>query len=117
MSARKAAAGDGPYPLPAGWRWVKLGEVAEINPRDPKPADEAEISFVGMAQLDATTASAKPLETRSFSEVSKGYTVFRNHDVLVAKITPCWENGKIGQAELDHEVGVGSTGSSGFRVR
>ncbi|WP_313096122.1 restriction endonuclease subunit S [Corynebacterium variabile] len=109
MSARKAAAGDGPYPLPEGWRWVKLGEVAEINPRDPKLAEEAEISFVGMAQLDATTASAKPLETRSFSEVSKGYTVFRNHDVLVAKITPCWENGKIGQAELDHEVGVGST--------
>lgn len=28
MSARKAAAGDGPYPLPDGWRWVKLGEIA-----------------------------------------------------------------------------------------
>lgn len=109
MSARKAVAGDGPYPLPDGWRWVKLEEVAEINPRDLKPADDTEISFVGMAQLDATTASAKPLETRTFSEVSKGYTVFRNRDVLVAKITPCWENGKIGQAELDHEVGVGST--------
>lgn len=109
MSVRKTAAGDGPYPLPEGWRWAKLGDVAEINPRDPKPADDTEISFVGMAQLDATAASAKPLETRPFSEVSKGYTVFRNHDVLVAKITPCWENGKIGQAELDHEVGVGST--------
>lgn len=109
MSTRKAVAEDGPYPLPDGWRWVKLGEVAEINPRDSKLADDTEISFVGMAQLDATTASAKPLETRPFSEVSKGYTVFRNHDVLVAKITPCWENGKVGQAELDHEVGVGST--------
>ncbi len=28
MSASKAAAGDGPYPLPEGWRWARLGEVA-----------------------------------------------------------------------------------------
>lgn len=28
MSARKATAGDGPYPLPEGWRWAKLGEIA-----------------------------------------------------------------------------------------
>lgn len=52
---------------------------------------------------------AVDLETRSFSEVSKGYTVFRNEDILAAKITPCWENGKIGRARLRHEVGVGST--------
>lgn len=62
-----------------------------------------------MAQLDADAAVAVDLETRSFSEVSKGYTVFRNEDILAAKITPCWENGKIGRARLRHEVGVGST--------
>ncbi|MDN6425084.1 MAG: restriction endonuclease subunit S [Bifidobacterium crudilactis] len=109
MSVRKAAASDGPYSLPEGWRWVTLGEVAEINPKGAKPADDDDVSFVGMAQLDADTATATPLETRSFAEVSSGYTVFRNRDILAAKITPCWENGKVGQAELDHEVGVGST--------
>ncbi|MFT4288800.1 MAG: restriction endonuclease subunit S [Nocardioides sp.] len=62
-----------------------------------------------MAELDATAAAARQLETRKFSDVSKGYTVFRNGDVLAAKITPCWENGKVGQALLDHPIGVGST--------
>ncbi|MFC6704624.1 restriction endonuclease subunit S [Flexivirga alba] len=62
-----------------------------------------------MAELNAEQARAIPLTTRPFGEVSKGYTVFRDRDVLAAKITPCWENGKVGQAELDHAVGVGST--------
>lgn len=88
---------------------VPLAEVASINPRrDSVPAD-SEVSFVGMAELDAVSAAARPLETRTFSEVSKGYTVFRDGDVLAAKITPCWENGKVGQAHLNHAVGVGST--------
>lgn len=41
--------------------------------------------------------------------MSKAYTVFRDGDVLAAKITPCWENGKVGQAFLNHSIGVGST--------
>src|SRR5207253_2857111 len=42
-------------------------------------------------------------------QVSKGYTFFRDGDLLLAKITPCFENGKIAQATLNHELGVGST--------
>ncbi|MBK7625243.1 MAG: restriction endonuclease subunit S [Kineosporiaceae bacterium] len=48
-------------------------------------------------------------ETRRFSDVSTGYTLFENGDLLVAKITPCFENNKIGQARLSHAVGVGSS--------
>jgi len=88
---------------------VPLAEVASINPRGESVSAESEVSFVGMAELDAVSAAARPLETRTFSEVSKGYTVFRDGDVLAAKITPCWENGKVGQAHLNHAVGVGST--------
>lgn len=90
-------------------RMVPLGDVAEINPRGGAPHPEAEISFVGMAELNAENATALPLETRRYSDVSRGYTVFRNGDILAAKITPCWENGKVGQAILTHPVGVGST--------
>ena len=90
-------------------RTVALGEVALVNPRGETVSAESSISFVGMAELDAGRGVALPLETRRFVEVSKGYTLFRNHDVLAAKITPCWENGKVGQAQLDHSVGVGST--------
>lgn len=86
-----------------------LCQVAEVNPRGQRVGLDEQISFVGMAQLDAEHATATPLASRVFSEVAKGYTVFKNGDILVAKITPCWENGKIGQAKLQHLIGVGST--------
>lgn len=86
-----------------------LAEVANINPRGEKVAADEVISFVGMAELDAEQATAVPLGPRTFGEVSKGYTVFRDGDLLAAKITPCWENGKVGQARLGRPIGVGST--------
>ncbi|MDK9352911.1 restriction endonuclease subunit S [Propionibacterium freudenreichii] len=88
---------------------MQVSEVASINPRSDSIAPTEQISFVGMAQLDAQSAVATPLDSRSFSSVSKGYTIFNNHDILAAKITPCWENGKIGEASLTHPIGVGST--------
>jgi len=88
---------------------VPLGEVAHVNPRAPRVDPDEDVSFVGMAQLDETQAQTDKGVTRHFREVSKGYTVFANSDILVAKITPCFENNKIGQARLAHPIGVGST--------
>ena len=88
---------------------ARLADVAEINPRGEKVNADDLVSFVGMAELDAMRAEAVPASSRAFAEVAKGYTVFRNGDVLAAKITPCWENGKVGIAHLDHAIGVGST--------
>jgi type I restriction enzyme S subunit len=49
-------------------------------------------------------------QTRPFSEVKKGYTPFKEGDVLFAKITPCMENGKIAVAPaLANGLGFGST--------
>ncbi|MCM8635341.1 MAG: restriction endonuclease subunit S, partial [Candidatus Accumulibacter sp.] len=70
--------------------------------------DEA-VSFMPMAAVDADSLTAADRETRAYSEVSKGYTPFLNGDVLVAKITPCFENGKIAQARLSLRYGFGST--------
>ena len=39
----------------------------------------------------------------------KGYTPFKHRDILVAKITPCFQNGKIGIANLATEFGFGTT--------
>ncbi|GAA3036436.1 restriction endonuclease subunit S [Actinokineospora globicatena] len=89
---------------------IKLGEVAEINPRlHARPADDALVSFLGMADVDAESGTTSRGKERRFSEVSKGYTQFADDDLLVAKITPCFENGKIAQAKLEHPYGVGST--------
>lgn len=87
-----------------------MSEVADINPKvGARPSGDREVAFVPMALLDAINGEAIQSETRPFSEVSQGYTIFQDQDVLVAKITPCFENNKIGQARLECAVGVGST--------
>ena len=49
-------------------------------------------------------------QTRSIADVYKSYTYFRDGDVLLAKITPCFENGKLGVArELKNGIGFGSS--------
>lgn len=88
---------------------VALGDVAEINPRLPeKPGSDEMVSFLPMASLrtDGTTEGG---EERRFGEVSKGYTPFLDGDLLVAKITPCFQNNKIGQARIGRRFGVGSS--------
>jgi type I restriction enzyme S subunit len=34
------------------------------------------------------------MRLKPLSEVESGYTYLRDHDVAIAKITPCFENGK-----------------------
>jgi len=89
---------------------VALADVAELNPRlgETLGADET-VSFVPMSAVSAETADITNEETRSYSDVAKGYTPFISGDVLLAKITPCFENGKIAQARLSHRAGFGST--------
>ena len=92
------------------WNMSTLGEVAELNPRLTESLQSnTPVSFIPMSAVTSETASTTTGEERKYSEVSKGYTPFRDGDVLVAKITPCFENGKIAQAKLTHPIGFGST--------
>lgn len=89
---------------------VTLGEVVDINPRLTSIVDpDEEVAFVPMAELNSATGTTSLGTSRPFAEVSKGYTPFKNGDILVAKITPCFENMKIGHARLSRELGMGST--------
>lgn len=96
MSATTKDTKDTKKELPPGWRWVKLGEVCEVNPRRPQIecANEKPTSFVPMEAVDAITGTIADLRTRPYGEVKKGYTWFVEDDVLFAKITPCMQNGK-----------------------
>ena len=91
---------------------IALGEVAEINPPIPRAAVDdpgMEVSFVGMSGVSEVTASVLDHDVRTVAECRKGYTAFQRGDVLVAKITPCFENGKIVMADIPHAFGFGST--------
>jgi type I restriction enzyme S subunit len=95
------------------WPTVALGEVCEINPRTNGAEllePDVEVSFVPMAAVDEVRGRISAPQTRALASVTKGYTRFREDDVLFAKITPCMENGKAAVArELRQGVGFGST--------
>ncbi len=80
------------YPIPEGWRWVKLEEVCKINPRRPKNfnrAYDASTTFVPMVAVDEKTGTIARPEVVPYSKVAKGYTYFEENDVLFAKIISC----------------------------
>ncbi|MBL8889745.1 MAG: restriction endonuclease subunit S [Planctomycetaceae bacterium] len=89
-----------------------ISEVVDVNPRIPTNITSdlsREIDFVPMAQL-SEQGFVRPEGSRPLGEVLKGYTYFENGDVLVAKITPCMENGKAAFVDnLPHQIGFGST--------
>ncbi|MDP5184897.1 hypothetical protein QOZ88_19870 [Blastococcus sp. BMG 814] len=89
---------------------VHLGDIAQINPRPAtRPGSDDVVSFLGMADIDQDRGTTTTGHPRRYEEVSQGYTPFEDGDLLVAKITPCFENGKIAQARLDYPLGMGST--------
>jgi type I restriction enzyme S subunit len=89
---------------------VSLHKVAALNPPLPqRPELDELVSFLPMSAVDAGAIDVVDHDTRRFADVSKGYTPFVADDVLVAKITPCFENGKIAQAKPTHRFAFGST--------
>ena len=82
-----------PFPIPANWRWSQLAEIGVLSPRNEAP-DALEASFVPMPLIAAEYGVANQHEVRPWGEIKKGYTHFAEGDVGLAKITPCFENGK-----------------------
>lgn len=96
-----------------------LEHYAEINPPthgiDRTSSDN--VAFVPMALVSEEGRLAAQ-ETRTIAEVAKGYTSFARGDVLMAKITPCMENGKAALvSDLATEIGYGSTEFHVLRAR
>ncbi|MDH1313579.1 restriction endonuclease subunit S [Shewanella xiamenensis] len=91
------------------WLEAKLSHFVIVNPKKPACPPDGLVSFIPM---NAVTEDAKiiSLETVHYDNVSSGFTAFQNQDVLFAKITPCFENGKGAFAEnLHNQIGFGST--------
>lgn len=98
----------------AGWEAKAIGEVCTIKPSKAearaKLADSDEVSFAPMEDLGIGEKYLQPRRTRRLGEVSGSYTYFADGDVLLAKITPCFENGKLGVARgLTNGIGFGSS--------
>jgi len=96
--------------LPPTWVTTCLGSVIELNPKNTEIPDETMVGFVPMALLGKSYLDSVTFQVKPWVEVKRGYSHFRDGDVLLAKITPCFENGKAGLAiGLPNGMGAGST--------
>jgi type I restriction enzyme S subunit len=98
--------------LPKGWAEAPLSCVTSINPSRGEILCQPDslVHFVPMASVAEEFGGVNVSTSRPYSEVQKGYTAFRENDVLFAKITPCMENGKLAVVPpLRHGLGFGST--------
>lgn len=101
--------------IPTSWCWTRLLDLGEISPRNDAP-DEADASFIPMSGFSEFHMGALAPQAEKWAHIKKGFTHFKNGDVVVAKITPCFENGKAAVIDgLPHEIGAGTTELHVFR--
>jgi len=95
--------------LPQGWQDAKIGNLITLNPKN-ECEKHLEVGFMPMQLLGMNYLESPKYEHRKWQDVRKGYTHFADNDVLLAKITPCFENGKAGiPRDLPNGLGAGST--------
>ncbi len=100
--------------LPEGWKWVKVSDVANVNPKLPNKESidrNLEVQFLPMKLVEEIINKIHLVDTKKFQEVQKGsYTPFIDGDIIFAKVTPCMENGKIAVVDkLKNGIGYGSS--------
>lgn len=96
------------------WSTVALKDIAEINPRESIKKGDIAVK-VAMDKLQPFCRDIPEIEHEVFS----GGTKFRNGDTIMARITPCLENGKTAMVNVldDGQVGFGSTEYIVFRAK
>lgn len=98
---------------------IKLKKVVITNPSKIEIANlnlDTDISFIDMQSVSNNGYIEREV-VKKYSEVKKGsYTYFKKHDVIIAKITPCMENGKCACTEsISKNIGFGSSEFHVFR--
>ena len=82
--------------VPGHWEVKRARFAMRVNPPSPilRNLEEGqEISFVPMDAINEN-GGIRLNQTRVKAEVGGGYTEFQDGDVVIAKITPCFENSK-----------------------
>ena len=90
---------------------MKFTDCVDFNPKksEVKDMQDVEVSFVPM-ECVGVDGSFTIRENGPVSKYYKSYTYFKDGDVLLAKITPCFENGKAAIAEgCMNGIGFGTT--------
>ncbi|WP_223543309.1 restriction endonuclease subunit S [Pseudomonas sp. GL-B-12] len=95
--------------LPKGWATACINDLADINPKQVFD-DHLAAGFVPMSHAPTNFRDKLRFEDRNWGDIQKAYTNFKNGDVIFAKVTPCFENGKAAFVEgLPNGIGAGSS--------
>ena len=103
-----------------GWLSQTLDEACQIKPPKSQARERVStdglVSFLPMEDMGIDKKFVRAAQTKPLSSVVGSYTYFADGDVLLAKITPCFENGKLGIAKgLKNGIGFGSSEYIVFR--
>lgn len=107
--------GDADLKLPKSWVRTTLYELGIIGPRNELHNAQS-AAFVPMEKISERYGVAVEHEIKAWGEIKSGFTHFQENDVVLAKITPCFQNGKsCVMTGLKNGVGAGTTELHVFR--
>lgn len=111
---RKASGVEWIGDIPEHWSITKIKYIVEFNPSYNSGLNATDmVSFAPMETI--TTGHVEPKVT-TLEKVKGGYTFFADNDIIMAKVTPCFENGNIAIAkQLVNGIGAGSSELYVFR--
>ncbi|CRG50980.1 restriction endonuclease subunit S [Yersinia wautersii] len=104
--------------LPEGWSNCTLADIAEVNPKKIEAEQDINAGFVPMSHAPTNYNGKLEFEEKTWGEIGKSYTNFKNDDVIFAKVTPCFENGKAAIVkDMPNNIGAGSSEFYVLRAR
>ncbi|AZI22719.1 restriction endonuclease subunit S [Chryseobacterium taklimakanense] len=98
-----------PFDIPENWVWCRLGEISVLNPRN-KVDDDLDVGFCPMPLIYSDFQKHNDFEIRKWNQIKSGFTHFKDNDLVIAKITPCFQNSKNAVIHgLPNKIGAGTT--------
>lgn len=105
-----------PFDIPKSWKWVCLGDVTILNPKN-EIEDDLDVGFIPMPHIADGFRNKHTFDIRKWKEIKKGYTHFADNDIGIAKITPCFQNRKsVIFKDLPNGYGAGTTELTIIRI-
>ncbi|EIF6154531.1 restriction endonuclease subunit S [Clostridium perfringens] len=103
--------------IPSHWKKFRFKNICNINPNKSELTIDNErlVSFVPMENIKSGKIDLSII--KKLGEVYSGYSYFSDGDIIMAKVTPCFENGNIAIVEkMENKVGFGTTELHVLRV-
>ncbi len=98
-----------PFDIPSSWEWCRIGSLFQVNPRNDI-SDDTDVGFIPMTLIKDGFRNEHTFEERKWKNIKSGFTHFADGDIVVAKITPCFQNRKSAIiSQLPSGIGAGTT--------